>query len=226
MSIIIDLVLVLIVVICAVVSARRGFVSSLIGLLGVFLAAIIAFYGSVYIANYVFDNFIGNSVSDKIIDGYDSAADEISEKVKLPQYINIYSEKAGIDIKSDLNNVLKDNGEKTAPALVKDVIKPTVLPFVRTAVSLILFLACSIIFAALARLTRGIGKIPIIGGLNSFLGAVFGAVKGVVFVFAICFAISVIVSLSENGFWLFTPETLEKTYIYKFVVNLGVFKTV
>ena len=226
MSIAIDLTLVVIVVFFAVISARRGFVSSLIGLAGVFLAMIIAFYGSVYISDFVFDKFVGKNVSQNIIKSYNAAADEITDKVKIPEYIGVYSEKMNIDIKSELNSAIEKGGENAAPVVVKNIIKPAVLPFIRAAALIVLFFVCCFIFSALARLTKGIRKIPLIGRVNSFLGAILGVAKGVLIVFLICFALSAVLSFSKDGFWIFTPKTLEKSYIYNFIINSRFFKIV
>lgn len=226
MSIAIDSALAVIVVIFAVVSAKRGFVSSLIGLAGIFLSMTIAFYGSIYISDFVFDKFVGKNISQNIIKSYNTATDEITDKIKIPEYIGVYSEKMNIDIKSDLNSAIEKGGENAAPAVVKNIIKPAVLPFIRAAALIALFFICCFIFSALARLTRGIRKIPLVGGLNSTLGAILGAAKGVIVVFLVCFALSAILSFFRDGFWIFTAKTLDKSYIYNFIINLRFFKIV
>jgi hypothetical protein len=62
-------------------------------------------------------------------------------------------------------------------------------------------------------------KLPVIGKVNTVLGGVIGLGKGVVIAFAVCMLISLLVTLTGKGIWIFTKENIDKTYIFSLLSN-------
>ena len=60
----------------------------------------------------------------------------------------------------------------------------------------------------------------VLGKINGILGGILGTVKGVIIACIFCTVIALIVSFTENGFWIFNNENIDKTIIFKLLANI------
>ena len=72
----------------------------------------------------------------------------------------------------------------------------------------------------MAKIINKAFSLPIIGGINKSLGGILGFGKGLIISAVIAVIISTIVSFSKDGIFIFTPENIEKTYLFSFLSNL------
>ena len=60
-----------------------------------------------------------------------------------------------------------------------------------------------VIVKALARLTRNVNRVPVVGGVNRLMGGVLGAAEAFLRCYLIGMAVTVLITFSENGWsWL------------------------
>ena len=79
------------------------------------------------------------------------------------------------------------------------------------------------IFRFIVRAINKVFKLPVINGLNMFLGGCLGAVKGGIAVLIFCFVVSVVMMLSSGGFWIFNQENIDSTYLFRYIFYINPF---
>ena len=225
MHLIIDLIILAIIILNIILSAKNGFVKTLIEVVGFVLAIIVSISLSTPIANFVYDKTVEptivNSVTEKAESNVDTAANEIWNS--LPKFLKDNAADIGITnekITQTFESETTDNVKNTALKVSQDVVKPVFVKIVGLAISAILFIILMFIVKLLAKLINGIFSFSIIGVLNRTLGAFLGLGKGILIAIAVCMLISMIVSFTTKGFLIFTKETLDKTYIFNILTNI------
>ena len=83
---------------------------------------------------------------------------------------------------------------------------------------LVIFLVAMVIVRALAKLTRNVNRVPVVGGVNRVLGGVLGAAEAFLLCYLIGMAAAVLITFSENEWsWLNTAVVQKSTILNWFV---------
>ena len=229
MSIVLDLIIVAIIAFFVITSAKRGLVKTVLDVVAFFLAL----YLSVTLSGVIAEGAYNLFIKDAVVKSVEKEAPDLSSSLinieqtldSMPDFIIDAAEKKGISnegFKEFLASA--EQGVGFYEHAVDYVAKPIIINVLITVLYIILFIVLCIIFKFVARIINKLFSIPIIGGLNKTLGAVFGLVKGTVVVAAFCIAISVIVSLTKEGFLIFTNENIEGTYLFKLLASINPLK--
>lgn len=229
MSIILDLIVLAIIVITVLISAKRGFVRTLIELLGFIAAVFISFTISTPLANSTYDKIIEPSIISTVTSAADTAADNSAAAAvdsfwnEMPGWIKGGIEKAGISKESLDGSITANIGNGVQSAVEsasQNVIKPAVtgsLALIYQVISLIVLMA---LVKPLAKLINKLFSFSVIGTANRVLGGVVGVPKGMIYAVAFCLLITLAVSFTQNGFLIFTGEAMEKSLFFSFVNSL------
>ncbi len=229
MSIILDLIVLAIIIITVLISAKRGFVRTLIELLGFIAAVFISFTISTPLANSTYDKIIEPSIVSTVTSAVDTAADNSAAAAvdsfwnEIPGWVKGGIEKAGISKESLDGSITANIGNGVQSAVEsasQNVIKPAVtstLALIYQVISLIILLA---IVKPLAKLINKLFSFSVIGTANRVLGGVVGVPKGMIYAVAFCLLITLAVSFTQNGFLIFTGEAMEKSLFFSFVSSL------
>ena len=233
MWIFIDLALVAIILVFALISAKKGFVKTFIELVGFFLAIYLSFTLSGVVAEGIYNSTIEPSVTKTVSETLENAVGEKTDNIvddiweNLPSVISNSAEAFGVTketIKGTTGDKITEaNTDQIVLNVSKDVVKPIVVPIVKTILSVILFGVLMIFVRILAKILGKMFNLPIIGGINKLLGGVLGAAKGLIICFVICLLINLIVSFNANGFLIFTEENLNNTVLFKGLLSLSPF---
>lgn len=159
MSLVIDIAIILFIVVMALLAAKKGFVCSLVEVVGFLVAIVATVLLSLPISNFISELF-------------------------------------------------------SVPAAAKWISVP---------VSIVLLAILCIVVKIVAKIINGIFSFSIVGRINRLLGGILGAIKGISFSIAFCFILYLILSFSKNGFLFFTPEVIEKSYVFKFFMGFTPF---
>ena len=228
MGIVLDLIIVGIIVFSIFLSARHGFVRSLIEVVGFIAAFSIAFTISSPLAKVTYDKIIGPKIVAKVesitSDGGSSVASQIWDA--FPGVIKNNSAELGIDQQSFLNKVdstISSGASDSAVKISEDVTRPIVIRLVGAFYSTVITGVLIILIRFLARIINKSFKIALLGKINGFLGGVLGAVKGIVFAFIFCAIISVVVLLTKDGLWFFTPANIASSSLFKLIYGFSPF---
>jgi uncharacterized membrane protein required for colicin V production len=232
---ILDLIIIAIIAIFVFTSAKRGFVRTVVELVGYFLAIYIAFTAGGILAESIYDFAIEpkivESVADKISVSSETSTNEIVDEVwnSLPDFVvdtaenfNITSHTLKTTLEENVNN--HSSSAKIAQNASTAIVRPIAVPLIKTILSIILFVVLMFFVRILARIINKAFSLPLIGSLNRTLGGVIGLLKGLIFAFVFVISILFIMSFFENGFLIFTNENIEKTYLFKFLAEFSPFK--
>lgn len=246
MHLIIDGLLLIFIVFIAALSAKKGFVCTLVEVVG-FVAAII-FINAVTptISNAIYDKAIEPSVLSTVenavdfnelqFDAFEGVDDSTINTSSIENTFNTTIEKLPkILTQNNLFNFSKEeiineitsqninNDTDFAKLISTKVIKPTVINAISLIIQIILLTVLFILVRIIAKIVNKLFTFSIVGSLNKFLGGVIGVVKGGIIASLICLVISLIVSLTNNDFLFFTEETINSTYIFKTFINFSPF---
>ena len=225
MHLIIDLILIGIIVIIALVSAKQGFVRVAVEVVGFVAAVLVAFSVSTPLAEVTYvklvEPAIVNSAGVDAEEGTTQTVDAVWES--LPPIVTEYAQNFGItkeSLEESISVGVENNAQTILTDVSQNVIKPLVTGFLKTVYAVLLIILLLFVVKILARVLNKAFSFSIVGKLNSVLGGVLGIVKGIVIVLILCEAVLLIISFTENGIWILNNENIDKTILFKFLTNV------
>ena len=226
-GIILDLLLIAVILLAVYFSARRGFMRTLIEVAGSIAAIYLAVALSAPIAEFIYKKSVEPSIVRSAQTVAESATENAADSIWLsfPKIVTDSAESFGIDkntLQIKISGTAENAGEvaqTAANAVAKPIITKLISMFLTTvAVLILLFLV-----RFLAKVINKLFSFSIIGTLNRFLGGALGIAKGLLIVFVLCIVISLIITVTKNGFLVFTPAAIQKSYIFKYIYRLSPF---
>lgn len=158
-SLIWDLALAALILYVMIRSIGRGFVSSFIHLLGLAAACIVAALLSGKAAAWLYDGYLAERLQTAVSD---------TLRQKLATFVELLDRIDPTD---------------TISAAAGDALRTVMVAFLTMVAFLIIFLLAMLIVRALAKLTRNVNRVPVVGGVNRVLGGVLGAAEA----FLLCY---------------------------------------
>lgn len=232
MSLFLDIVVVAIILISIFISARKGFVRTLISAVGFVLAVILAFTFSTPISNAIVDKFVKPAIEEKTIavleDSSIAGIGEAADKIwnELPSFVANAAESSGVGkdaIIENFSNTSLGTVEDVAEGLTDNVFVPVVGNLVKAITTLVIFVVLIILVSFLAKIVNKMFSGMIFGKFNRLLGGALGAAKGIGIALIFCLIISTFAGLSDNGFLSITQKTIDSTYIFSAILKIAKF---
>lgn len=223
-SVIIDLIIIAVIAVCAVISSKQGFVKTLVEIVGFIAAFAIAFYISTPLAEFSYNKIIGPSVEKSITTTTEKTAEQGINGVfdSLPSFVK----KCGVNadkINRSVNEKLSSGIKTAAKDTSNTFIKPLIVKVLGLLYSVLLIVVLLIVVKFSARFLNKIFSFSIIGSINRFLGGVLGGAKGVILALLFCMLVTLLLTFIPNGFLFFTKENIDKTYLFKLLVQFSPF---
>lgn len=226
MSYILDGIIVLIIAVTVFISAKKGFVRTLIEVIGLVAAIVVAFSFSTPVADTVYNKFIEpkiiSTVENSVNDTANSAADTIDTVWnELPKFITnnnflgVSKENVYEQIKTDTSDSTSD----LAVSVSNSFVKPAAVKFISLIFSVISVVVLIFVTKFLAKYINKLFNFSIVGKINRTLGGIIGLFKGVAVAVVFCLIISLVMSFTESGFLIFTYDTVNSSYIFKFLMG-------
>ena len=188
-SLIWDLALAALILYVMIRSIGRGFVSSFIHLLGLAAACIVAALLSGKAAAWLYDGYLAERLQ--------------TLRQKLATFVELLDRIDPTD---------------TISAAAGDALRTVMVAFLTMVAFLIIFLLAMLIVRALAKLTRNVNRVPVVGGVNRVLGGVLGAAEAFLLCYLLGMAVTVLITISENRWgWLNTAVVQQSTLLNWFV---------
>lgn len=163
---------------------------------------------------------LSSVISDNILKGtaFGAVNGAIESMAKsLPSFMSEIAD--SLVTKEKLNDVvisiIDADTNDYASAITDNVIKPVVLVPMRALIFAVLFVIILFVLNLLAKMLKGINKIPLIGGINKILGAAAGFVQGAIVVFLVCIFVQVVVALSGNELIFLNTMTINESFLFK-----------
>ena len=120
---------------------------------------------------------------------------------------------------SDLVVSILQSGGNPGQSVLDNIVKPFVLIPMRTIIFIILFILISILLSFVIKATSLINKIPLIGKLNEFLGAIMGFVHGVIVVFVVVILLNMIIAITDNSLIFLNQSTIDNSFMFSWVYH-------
>lgn len=217
MGIILDLIVIAIVALFAFLSAKRGFVRTLIEIVGFVIVVLLANAVSGPLADYTYDKTVEPTLVKSVSGVVSESTSSIS--INMDSLPGIVKNTIGTDVLTNFENSISDNLSSGAESAVASASQTIIKPVVSGILSMIYILIISIVLLfvvkILARIINKMFSFSIIGKANSILGGVLGIAKGLVIAFIFCTLVALIVSFTENGFAIFTDTAINESHIFK-----------
>lgn len=221
MGIILDLIIVAIIAVTAIISAKQGFVKTVIEVVGFVLAIYLSFTLSTPVANFVYDKAVEPTVMTAIEQGIEDTTADATKSVyeKLPKFIKNNLEIFGVsdeELTGHVNSSIGGGAASVAQTVSEKVVEPIVVSVVKTLISVLIFVVLLFVVRILAKMLNKLFSFSLVGTLNRVLGGVLGAVKGVIFAAVFCAAVIFVGALAGGKIL----EAVDGSYICGFLNTL------
>lgn len=214
MAFIIDIIVIAVIALCTFLGYKKGLIKLAVGILGFFLAIIIALVLYTPISNFIINNTsvkdnIKNAISDTVksyvIKEENAEGEEKQQESKvMVTYID------GIVAKQKEMIV---TGEKELIDTVSDNVAVNII---RIGVALAVFIISKLILIFINVFADLIGKLPIIKQFNKVGGTIYGIIQGILIVYIVFAIISLIAPMLNNTDFL---EQINNSLIGNMVYN-------
>ena len=210
-----DLLFVVVLILTASSGWRRGFVSSLMLLIG----GVAGIFGAVLVARtagpVIYNDYVGASIAEKVSatlaeSGGDAAA-AVQSLTFLPESIR----------QTLVDTMTEITGEATPHVI--EVLEPIVLPLIQVILFLVVCVAVRWRFRALAWALRGCNSIPLVGSLNRLLGLVLGALTGVLNCWLLSLGLWLAGMLANGQVEFLRSSVMGQSLIYSLLSGLNPF---
>jgi len=222
-AVILDLIILAIIGVCVLISAKHGFVRTFIELVGIILVILFANFVSGPLANFTYDKSI-EPVILRTVESTTSGDIKDSSKIdmsSLPEFARRFINESDVSkFENSVKNNVHDGVQSAVLNASQKIIKPMVSGILSMVYALAIFFILMFVVKILAKLINKLFSFKPLGKLNSILGGGIGFFKGIIFATIFCLIITVLVRLNQNGIWIFTQESLDKTLLLKLLTNL------
>lgn len=193
----------------------RGFLGSVVDLAGDIGSAVAGAWLANAFGPAVYRSTVGYAVGERLsneVHEYGSAiADVLDGMPYLPASLH-----------GTLEQILNEAGEDMVPRLVA-AMEPLLLPLVQGVMFLLVYAVLRIVLKPLARLLTKVNHLPLVGSLNTLLGALTGIVVGLVDDLILTTAAWVIGGLTDNAFALLSQQVMRQSYLFRFFAMIDPF---
>lgn len=202
MSIIVDLVILAIFIICIIIGYVRGLTGSLIKILSFVLSIVIAFILFVPISNLIINNTqiddnLEQSIREMIIGNNE-------EEQKMPEAITDY-------IQQQVENASDSAKEAIADSTAREVS----LTIVKAGTWIVLFIVARILLIFLKFITALIAKLPVIKQFDKLGGIIYGVIEGLIIIYVLLAIISFVSPMTNGAL----TNAIEQSYVGSMMYN-------
>ncbi len=217
-----DIAVLAVIVIFALVGAKKGFVKSLIDFLGAFVAMIAAGILSLPAAQWVYDTFFHEALMEKIastVTGLDAVGAVQAVFSEFPELVIRALSAAGITQSSVQAQV--DGSTLDMAAAITAAISPMLIGLVRVLAMLVLFILLLVVIRALGTLVSGLFSLPLLNGMNKLLGFVFGVLLAIVSVWVVLACVHAFMPLFSVELQMKIIDAQESSVLYGFLYRFN-----
>lgn len=207
MSIILDVILLAVLAAFIFTAAKKGFMSTLLELLAVIVALVLAYQLSPVVAQATYDGIVEKKIIEEVQTKIDETVDisATAQQTKviveaIPEFMVKYAASVGVDTDEIKSKISEE--KITSENLATDLTRRIAQPIVVGALSIVFFfiLSTALLFALrwLAQLLTKLFKIPLVKNVNQILGGVLGACKGIMVIIFISTMLELIFSGADG----------------------------
>lgn len=212
-----------IILICMARGAKDGFAKALVQTVGLVVSVAAALYVSRVCASLIYTTAIQPGLLSTIESSIENAVDTESVVAGLKSALGAIPALSAVlfdfsGVEASLDGAVNLESSKIAAVVESSVIRPVVEPLLQMIIFILTLIILMFVVTLLAKGSKGFNKVPVIGGINSFLGALMGIINGGVLLCAAAAVISLIISAKGDSQYL-SQDIISNTYIFKWIYN-------
>ena len=202
MSIIVDLVILAIFIICIIIGYVRGLTGSLIKILSFVLSIVIAFILFVPVSNLIINNTqiddnLEQSIREMIIGNNE-------EEQKMPEAITDY-----------IQQQVESASDSAKEAIADSTAQEVALTIVKAGTWIALFIIARILLIFLRFITALIAKLPVIKQFDKLGGIIYGVIEGLIIIYVLLAIISFVSPMTNGAL----TNAIEQSYVGSMMYN-------
>lgn len=208
MAYILDGAVIIIFLLAVFIGYRRGFFKSIIQLAGCIAAVLIASSLSMPLASGLYDQFFSDSVQQQIskeieksgVDSVETALGGVLTDLPGPvtNALTMFNLGTPAQIKDKLSGSLDGTVAQLSKEIEGKVVRPAAVSLMRILCFFILFIIFMVLVGIAASVIGRVFKLPVLRQTDGMLGALLGAVQGIVLVFVAVTVMSLIAASSKS----------------------------
>ena len=210
-----DILFIVVLMLAASSGWRRGFVSSLMLLIG----GVAGIFGAVLVARtagpVIYNDYVGASIAEKVSAALAESGGDAAAAVQSLTFLPESIRQTLVDTMTEIT------GEATPHVI--EVLEPIVLPLIQVILFLVVCVAVRWLFRALAWALRGCNSIPLVGSLNRLLGLVLGALTGVLNCWLLSLGLWLAGMLANGQVEFLRSSVMGQSLIYSLLSGLNPF---
>lgn len=196
---------ILLLVLLAVVALRymqKGFLAGLIQFLGNLIGLVGAAILSPQVADWVFATFFEGGLTTQIQTTITQQG-TVDLAALVDKYAGFLPDAMEQSLVESATELMNSGAPDLAHSLVTELIQPLVTPLITVVVFFVCFAVCKLVISFLAAVLTNLNRVPLVGGVNRFLGFFMGLLAGAMDVFlVVCGVWAVVVITGNNLSWL------------------------
>lgn len=225
MWIVLDLIVIAIIAVFALISAKRGFVRTLIEVVGFIAVILLANNVSPMLSETTYNKFIEPAIVEKVTESFGESdllnlsEIKITEK-DIPSFVyKILGDDFSLEnFQATINENLGEGIENAMYEASQTVIKPVITEILNVIFMILIIVVLFVVVKFLAKLLNKLFSFSFVGKANKTLGAILGAVKGIAIAVIFCSIVGLIVPLTESGLLIFTQSAINSTILFKLLI--------
>ncbi len=230
MSLAIDAIILFAAILIIWSGARRGFIRSVMSLVGTVAALFAAYAYTPVVSSYIKEKFLIDGITDDIEETLRSLAFDTNTDtynldrlaVDLPKPFTDILDRYGIEIDSFAEKLrgLTGCGENVVRDFSEDIAEPTSGIIASVLSFIVIFIGVLLVLSILTSLLDLIFKLPVLSSANTFLGFLLGSAEAVLFAFVLSLLLSVLVTaLGSMDTNLFGKKAVDETIICNWLLS-------
>ena len=113
---------------------------------------------------------------------------------------------------------MAESARALSVSITDGVLYPILYMLLQGLLFLVLFAACMVLVHCLTKVLKGAERLPVIGTVNSLLGAVMGAAEALVVLFVAAVAVRLLLDVTGGFSWL-NENIVGQTYLFRYFYN-------
>lgn len=218
-----DVLAILIVFFCMLSGKKNGFAKTFIQTIGSAFAVVAALAVGRIGSSLLYTTFAKPSLvmrlEESIINAVDtqSVVDGLRNAIQnMPAISKFIFDFSGFE--RELASATDLNSREIALKVESTVIAPIIQPLLETLLFILTLVILFIIVGFLAKTTKNVNDVPVVGGINSFFGAITGIIGGGVVLCIIASLISLWLK-TKGPLNFVSEEIIRKTYLFKYIYS-------
>ncbi len=228
MEYIVDIILAILLVICMIVGWKRGFVKSLMDLASNLIAFIVARIVSVQLAPTFYSQYFEQKAHDTLSRELASAGGSAVSQVQsafdsIPDSLNGFLGLIGIDKQSmavELSQKLEQGGSEAVDVLMTNIVSPVVTSALKLLIFVVAFALAVLLLKIVTLILDKLTELPAVKQANEIFGLLFGAIKGVIVVAVLCFALEFAAGIIDNESFISVVESSKLISVFDNILNV------